>query len=517
MSLLLNAPPGVGVLEALEALPIDLLSVEELGEVLRTVGIVRGRVDAVDAWALAAFARVNGAQTDGATDTTAWLAKATKTSGRDAKRSVKRAGVIDALPALGAALAAGEVSAAHVDAVAGTVPAALLPKAGSLVAAAKTSTPEELAHKAQQLVIDNDGDGGAKRALRLKARQRVRFFDLDSGMRAMFGEWAPEATFGIERAVDLVADQLWRAEHPNRNPTRLEETSLKFRRAEAVSEIARRVIAGTEASASVDTDDTDKSDETAAGTSAEDATAGDASTDDATADADACAVDDGYAEVAASVKAPIASKRVTPKPAKQGPSLALAVLIDFQTLMGELAAKGICELFDGTPISPDTVRRMACDAAIIPMVLGSRGEVLNQGRRIYLPTVAQRYAVAVRDRHCAFPGCRRPAKWTDVHHIVPFKPGRKTGGRTDLDNLLLLCDKHHHMVHEGHWRLDGTAFDFDVYRPDGSLFDHVTRGPPSTRAPRTRKFRARTEGGVMMRRAGDARCVAHATVATWNL
>jgi hypothetical protein len=42
----------------------------------------------------------------------------------------------------------------------------------------------------------------------------------------------------------------------------------------------------------------------------------------------------------------------------------------------------------------------------------------------------------------------------------------------------LLCDKHHHMVHEGEWRLKGTAFDFDVYRPDGTLFDHVTRGPP---------------------------------------
>jgi hypothetical protein len=156
----------------------------------------------------------------------------------------------------------------------------------------------------------------------------------------------------------------------------------------------------------------------------------------------------------------------------------VSVLIDYQTLGGQLAAKGICELFDGTPISPDTVRRLACDADIIPMVLGSRGEVLNQGRRIYLPTVAQRHAVAIRDRHCAFPGCRRPAKWTDVHHIVPFRPGSRTGGRTDLDNLILLCDKHHHLVHEGQWRLKGTAFDFIIHRPDGSLFDHITRGPP---------------------------------------
>jgi hypothetical protein len=151
----------------------------------------------------------------------------------------------------------------------------------------------------------------------------------------------------------------------------------------------------------------------------------------------------------------------------------VSLVIDYHTMLGDLRAKGICELFDGTPISPDTVRRLACDAAIIPMVLGSRGEVLNQGRRIYLPTMAQRHAVSIRDRHCAFPGCRRPAKWTEVHHIIPFPTGP-----TDLDNLLLLCDKHHHLVHEGHWKLMGTAFDSVVHRPDGSLFDHVTRGPP---------------------------------------
>jgi hypothetical protein len=460
MSLLMDAPPAIGVVEALEALPFEHLSVGEAGEVVRAVAAVRGRIDVVEAKALAVFARGNGAQAEGATDTTSWLASATKTSGRDAKRSVKRAGVLDALPELGEALAAGDISAAHVDEIAAIVPPPLLPKAGRLVAAAKSSTPEELARAAQQLVIDSDGDGGAARALRLEARQRVRFFDLDSGMRAMFGEWDPQTTAAIERAVDLVADELWRAEHPTRNPTRLEETSLKFRRAQAVTEIARRVLAGAQAVAANTDDD-----------GAAHATADD---NDAAADAHA---DDGRAQAAASAKAPIRSKRATPPKSRSAVPL-LSVLIDHQTLLGQLAANGICQLFDGTPISPDTVRRMACDAAIIPMVLGSRGEVLNQGRRIYSPTTAQRHAVAIRDRHCAFPGCRRPAKWTDVHHIVAFKPGARRGGRTDLDNLLLLCDKHHHMVHEGHWRLDGTAFDFDVYRPDGTLFDHVTRGPP---------------------------------------
>jgi hypothetical protein len=107
-------------------------------------------------------------------------------------------------------------------------------------------------------------------------------------------------------------------------------------------------------------------------------------------------------------------------------------------------------------------------------VLDDRGQVLNQGRKIYLPTMAQRTAVFLRDRHCQFPGCNRPAKWSDVHHIVWWE----TGGRTDYDNLLLLCGRHHHLVHEGGWRLAGSAMDFSIYRPDGELWAHVIRGPP---------------------------------------
>ena len=379
------------------------------------VARVHGRAEAVHALLLAVFTRGNGAAADGATDTAAWLAAHTKTSGRDASRLVKRAKVIEALPALGDALRAGEISAAHVDVVAGIVPAKLLAKAASLVDAAKSLSPEELEHKAHQLVIDNDGDGGAKRAARLKAQQQVRFFNRDSGMRAMFGEWDPETTAPIERAVDLVAEQLWRASHPDRDPSALDEQTLKFRRAEAMSEIARRVLNGTETGVPETAPSSSKPHPMTRPTRHRRGRR--------------------RADVPAAVKAPITSKRVTA--AKVRPSMvSLSVLIDFQTLLGQLAVKGICELFDGTPISPDTVRRLACDAALIPMVLGSRGEILDQGRASYAPTNAQRHAVAVRDRHCAFPGCRRPATWSDVHHIVAFKPGSRTGGRTDLDNLV---------------------------------------------------------------------------------
>src|SRR5881394_2845734 len=107
MSMLMDAPPGlvgVGVLEALEALPFDEMLVGQAGDVLRVVGVVQGRADVVQAKALAVFTRLKGAQREGSTDTAAWLVANTKSSGRDANRAVKRAGVLDALPSFAEAL-----------------------------------------------------------------------------------------------------------------------------------------------------------------------------------------------------------------------------------------------------------------------------------------------------------------------------------------------------------------------------------------------------------------------------
>ena len=126
----------------MEALASGDLSASEAGAALRVAAVAYGRLDVAQALLLAMFNRGNGAAADGATDTAAWLAANTKTSGRDASRAVKRAKVIEALPELGDALSNGEISAAHVDEIAGIVPAKLLPKAGRLVAAAKSSTPE---------------------------------------------------------------------------------------------------------------------------------------------------------------------------------------------------------------------------------------------------------------------------------------------------------------------------------------------------------------------------------------
>jgi hypothetical protein len=97
----------------------------------------------------------------------------------------------------------------------------------------------------------------------------------------------------------------------------------------------------------------------------------------------------------------------------------------------------------GTLLGPETVRRLACDAALIPVILDTDGQLLRLGRTRRTFTSAQIRALWLRDRHCTFPGCRAPATWTDAHHLRHWVDG----GDTDLTNATLLCERHHTIVH----------------------------------------------------------------------
>ncbi len=110
----------------------------------------------------------------------------------------------------------------------------------------------------------------------------------------------------------------------------------------------------------------------------------------------------------------------------------------------------------GSLLGPETVRRLTCDAAIIPVVLGSDSEILDVGRTQRLFTPAQLKAMWLRDRHCTFPGCQVPAHWTDAHHLKHWIDG----GHTDLANGALLCGRHHTIVHRD--QLAGTLVDGQV-------------------------------------------------------
>jgi len=128
------------------------------------------------------------------------------------------------------------------------------------------------------------------------------------------------------------------------------------------------------------------------------------------------------------------------------PAAQVFVTIPWRTLTDGL---GLATLPDGTPLSPGAARRMACDADLIPAVLGGGSAILDVGRSQRLFTGARRRALILRDRGCTFPGCDRPPAWCDGHHIL----GHAHGGRTALGNGVLLCGFHHHVVHEDGWEI----------------------------------------------------------------
>jgi len=119
----------------------------------------------------------------------------------------------------------------------------------------------------------------------------------------------------------------------------------------------------------------------------------------------------------------------------------IQVTIDHEALAGKVPGGG--RTGTGQHLSAGTIRRLACDAQIIPIVLGGPSEALDVGvtRRLFTP--AQRKAVLLRDKGCSFPGCTTPAGWTDIHHVIHWI----FGGATDLSNAAALCRRHHVIVH----------------------------------------------------------------------
>jgi len=101
------------------------------------------------------------------------------------------------------------------------------------------------------------------------------------------------------------------------------------------------------------------------------------------------------------------------------------------------------------PAAATTLRKIACDADIIPAVLGTHGEILHLGRKTRLFTPAQRLALTARDQGCAFPDCTIPAPWCEAHHITYWSHG----GETTTDNGVLLCSFHHHLIHKEQWTI----------------------------------------------------------------
>jgi hypothetical protein len=380
----------------------------------------------LSSWAAAARAAITAeaerralAARVGAVDTAALLRRELGLSARDAAAEVAVAEACAANPEAARALARGEITPGHVQALGRVIedhPEAARRDAADLLEAATGLDADRFARHARRWSRAADADGGVavfeaqRRQRRLRTTVRA-----EDGMGV--GSWQadPLDHAVIDAAITRVAAELWRVEHGEAAPVTDTVTSSPQRRLDALVEICRRVEGASAA--------------------------------------------DGRTETARVVV------HVT--------------LADLRARSGDASALAVVEGHGPVPVA--TARRLACTARIVPAVLGSMGEVLDLGRHRRLASPAQRLAALTEYGGCAFPGCDRPIQWCELHHLHPWE----NGGPTDHGNLVPLCGRHHHLVHEGGWTISGT-------------WPHVAVAPPggtATATPLQRRPPEATPGG----------------------
>ncbi|MFD4639640.1 DUF222 domain-containing protein [Lentzea sp. NPDC058436] len=157
-----------------------------------------------------------------------------------------------------------------------------------------------------------------------------------------------------------------------------------------------------------------------------------------------------------------------------GERVQLTVTVDYDKLRANI---GTALLDNGEHLPMNQVRKIACDAGIIPTLLGNRSQIYDVGRRTRAINAGLRRVLVARDKGCAFPGCTRPPKHCQAHHIRFWSDG----GTTSLDNLVLLCRRHHDLVHHSDWQVRMAA-GLPVFHPPAFVDPH--------RRPRTNPLHA---------------------------
>ncbi|NHC14081.1 HNH endonuclease signature motif containing protein [Motilibacter deserti] len=427
-------------IDALSALDLTDLPAEHAGEFAAALVVQEQRVAATRARALAVFDGSGAARAAGATSTAAWLRGTANLSPGDAAAAVRAARTVRDLPQTAEAFAAGEISWRHVDLL-----GKALRKHGvehlraaepTLLPLAKAAPPAELAVALRRLDEALDPDGAARREVERWSKRRL------SLVTGMDGLTFLDAVMADEDA-ELVRSVLL----PLAKPTHLPDGTPDDRTG------GQRMM-------------------------------------DALLDALKRVADSG----------------TLPESGGQKPHVTLVVPLD--TLRAETrtqAGSALTALW-GASFGSEELRQVCCDAAVTPVVVGpamsapvaggdgaaldvaaldsaaldpqelrahldAQGRFLGLGQPLALGesartvSVAQRRALTVRDGGCIFPGCDRPPSFTDAHHVVFWSHS----GPTDLDNLILLCRRHHRIVHHDHWRVE-----HDPHRPGLFRFRHPT-------------------------------------------
>lgn len=353
------------------------------------------------------------------------LASAANISRVDAFREVSRAKTLGAFPQLEQAFEQGRIGSAHIDAVARAThqltedeKAKLASRSDWLNNVATHATPDNFARAVKSEVERIHADGGVTRLERQRRDASLRhWIDRESGMFHIAGRLDPENGLRVIGKLDNTVERLFHAALPDTCPT--DDRKHGHLNALAFLEL----------------------------------------------------ID------AASLGAPLTAGAMISSPHARAE---VSVVIDLHTLRTGLHEHSIVRTGHEAELPLETIRRMACEAEIIPVVLNSKGVVIDIGRASRLATRYQRKAIEAMYSHCAIPDCKVPIAQCQPHHIAYWRDD----GPTNMNNLVPLCPHHHRNVHEGNWRLKLLMPNraLTITYPDG----HVSTACPTNSKPQER-------------------------------
>jgi len=404
---------------------------------------------------LAEFDHLEGWQDTGFGSTAEWLAWRIGIKPGAARERLRTALALEELPLTSEAMRGGDLSFTKVRAL---TRVATPENETTLLDFARAGSAANLERVVRGWkTLDRKSEVTAEQ-LRHRSRRFSAFVD-DDGMVVVRGRLDPEVGALLMRAVEAASDVLFRDEaragteaRPGTQPeTEEDETKPDQRRADAVGLIAERALAAGFGN----------------GNEARNQAGNGNGNGNGNGDSDA----------------PISGTRAE--------RYQVMLHVDADTL-NEVGEPGLSELEDGTRVSAETSRRIACDSSVVRIARGPHGQVLGAGRRTRTVPPSVRRALETRDRGCRFPGCG--LRFTEAHHVKHWADG----GESDLRNTVLLCRKHHRAVHEGGVRVcldlkgqvafftpQGKALLGAPPMPPNPLAEGPVAGRPADAGPRT--------------------------------
>ncbi len=415
-------------IEALQGEDLESVSDERLET---DFGDIQRATQALESERLRRLAEIHRRQShrrDGYLSTASWLVDRHRMGWTTASKEIRTARAVERMPHTKEALATGELGASAVQMLVWARqahPAQFLRSEEALVEAARRLPARQLQHTMAHWRHKLDWEQGLKEAERVRDQRRLTVSTTLLGMVRVDGDLDPETGETVLTALRHCVDADRRAKDPDDTRTPAQ------RRADALGVICGSWLGGSK---------------------------------------------EAWGSPGGSTGGSLDGPGMPG--AVRGERPHVAVVVDLRALQGQTGHRA--ELDHVGPVHPEAIRRISCDASVSRVLTRGGSEPLDIGRRTPVVPGPMRRALIVRDGRCRFPTCDRPPAWCDAHHVVHWA----NGGVTALSNLVLLCRRHHRLVHETGFRVTIVEGHPHFKRPDGSDVRAVTaRSDPALLTP----------------------------------